>query len=434
MSNPVDPYLANHSFEPMTLGMLLTVVVLAAGCTAPPESIDPLERARSILRETPIIDTHNDLPWVIREKAKGDVANFDISQPARFDTDIPRLRKGMVGAQFWSVYVPSSLGPFEAVRTQLEQIDIARRIIARYPNDLGLAMSVGDIQREQGRGRIASLLGIEGGHTIGNSLGALRAYFALGVRYMTLTHFHSNDWADSATGVVQHDGISRFGEEVVREMNRLGMMVDISHVSPAAMQDVLNTSEAPVIFSHSSARALVDHVRNVPDSILQRMPANGGVVMVAFVPPFISEPARIWADGLLPLLAEATSDQEWGRITRQYAAEKGPSPRATLADVADHIDHIAQVAGVDHVGIGADFYGAEEESELVQGMEDVSTYPLLFAELVKRGWSEDDLRKLAADNLLRVFRQVERVSQRLRPTRVPSLATIEELDGAPARQ
>ena len=267
-------------------------------------------------------------------------------------------------------------------------------------------MSVGDIQREQGRGRIASLLGIEGGHTIGNSLGALRAYFALGVRYMTLTHFHSTDWADSATGVAGHDGISRFGEEVVREMNRLGMMVDISHVSPAAMEAVLNTTEAPVIFSHSSARALVDHVRNVPDSILERMPANGGVVMVAFVPPFISDAARVWADGLLPLLAEASSDEDWGRITHQYAAEKGPSPRATVTDIADHIDHIARVAGADHVGIGADFYGAEEQSELVQGMEDVSNYPVLFAELIKRDWSEENLRKLAAENLLRVFRQV----------------------------
>lgn len=429
MTQPVDSANPVRRVRSSTFVRLLAIALLLAACAAPSPPDDSVERARAVLRETPIIDTHNDLPWVIREKLGGDVEGYDISVRARFDTDLPRLREGMVGTQFWSVYVPSNLAPFEAMRSQLEQIDLARRMIARYPRDLAFAAGVRDIEREGIQGRIASLLGIEGGHTIGNSLGVLRAYYDLGVRYMTLTHFHSHDWADSATGTARHDGISRFGEEVVLEMNRLGMMVDISHVSPAAMEDVLNTTEAPVIFSHSSARALTDHVRNVPDSILQRLPDNGGVVMVAFVPAFVSEPARVWAEGLFPLLAQATSDAEWQEITTRYVAERGPAPRATVSDLADHVEHIARVAGFDHVGIGADFYGAEQESQLIQGLEDVSRYPALFAELVQRGWSDENLRKLAAENLLRVFRQVEAVSARLRRTRPPSRATIEELDG-----
>ncbi len=408
---------------------LLATLLLAGSCSAPARSGDPLQRARALLEDTPLIDTHNDLPWVIREKLAGDVEGYDISQPARFDTDLPRLREGGVGAQFWSVYVPSNLEPSEAMRAQLEQIDIARRLIARYPAQLGFAASAGDIERERARGRIASLLGMEGGHTIGDSLGALRAYYALGVRYLTLTHFHSHDWADSATGEARHGGISRFGEEVVREMNRLGMMVDLSHVSPEAMSDVLEVSEAPVIFSHSSARALTDHVRNVPDAVLERMPENGGVVMVAFIPPFVSEPARVWADGLFPLLAQASTDAEWQQIMQRYAAEHGPPPRANLRDVADHIEHVARVAGFDHVGIGADFYGAEQEAQLVQGLEDVSRYPALLAELIERGWTDENLRKLAAGNLLRVFRRVEAVARRLQRARPPSRATIQELDG-----
>ncbi len=408
---------------------LLATLLLAGSCSAPARSGDPLQRARALLEDTPLIDTHNDLPWVIREKLAGDVEGYDISQPARFDTDLPRLRQGGVGAQFWSVYVPSNLEPSEAMRAQLEQIDIDRRLIARYPAQLGFAASAGDIERERARGRIASLLGMEGGHTIGDSLGALRAYYALGVRYLTLTHFHSHDWADSATGEARHGGISRFGEEVVREINRLGMMVDLSHVSPEAMSDVLEVSEAPVIFSHSSARALTDHVRNVPDAVLERMPENGGVVMVAFIPPFVSEPARVWADGLFPLLAQASTDAEWQQIMQRYAAEHGPPPRANLRDVADHIEHVARVAGFDHVGIGADFYGAEQEAQLVQGLEDVSRYPALLAELIERGWTDENLRKLAAGNLLRVFRRVEAVARRLQRARPPSRATIQELDG-----
>jgi membrane dipeptidase len=317
------------------------------------------------------------------------------------------------------------------MRAQLEQIDIARRIVAKYPRDLGLATSVADVEREVAAGRIASLLGMEGAHSIGNSLGALRAYYGLGVRSMTLTHFHSHDWADAATDSARHGGLTRFGQEVVREMNRLGMLVDISHVSPGTMSDVLATTDAPVLFSHSAARAVTDHARNVPDSILRRLPANGGVVMVAFIPQFVSEPARRWNEELFPRLAATTSDSQWNRLTREYMEEKGPPPRATIADVANHIEHIVKVAGIDHVGIGADFYGAEIEHDLVQGLEDVSKYPALFAELIRRGWKDADLRKLARENFMRVFRQVEVVAERLRRERPPSNATIEELDGRP---
>lgn len=390
-----------------------------------------MQRAMAVLRASPIVDTHNDLPLVIREKANGDVKQYDLSVIRDLDTDIPRLREGMVGTQFWSVWVPSALSPKDAMRQQLEQIDLTRRMIAAYPDDFAFALGTADIQREQQSGRIASLLGIEGGHSMGNSLGALRAYYDLGVRYMTLTHFHTTDWADSATGEAHHDGITSFGEEVIREMNRLGMMVDLSHVSDAAMTDVLRISEAPIIFSHSSARALTHHVRNVPDHILKQMPENGGVVMVSFIPAFVSEPMNIWEKDLFPMLKEAKTDAEWQQITNQYRAEHGPPPLATLSDVADHIEHISKVAGIDHVGIGADFYGTEVEYELVQGLEDVSKYPHLFAELARRGWSDDDLRKLARENLLRAFAAVEQISSRLRRSRRPSLASIEELDNHP---
>lgn len=392
---------------------------------------EALDHAIEVLREAPLVDTHNDLPWVIREKLDGNVEGFDLSVRALYDTDIPRLRAGQVGTQFWSVYVPSPLAPFEAMRTQLEQIDIARRMIAAYPDDLGFAQSVADIERDRKAGRIASLLGMEGGHAIGNSLGALRAFYDLGVRYMTLTHFSSNDWADSATGKARHGGISEFGQEVVREMNRLGMMVDLSHVSADAMSDVLDVTEAPVLFSHSAARALTSHVRNVPDAILARMPANDGVVMVPFVPPFVSESANEWATDLFPLLAAASSDAEWSRISREYAATHGPSPRTSISDVADHIEHIAKVAGMDHVGIGADFYGSEDENEFVQGLEDVSKYPELIAELVRRGWSDENLRKVARENALRVFAETEAVSRRLRSSRPPSRLIFAEKTATP---
>lgn len=408
------------------LAILLVMISVNVVAQEPDGSQNALQRALEILETTPIADGHNDLPFVIREKAGGNVAQWNIAGQAGGDTDIPRLREGKVGTQFWSVYVPTGISPADAMRMQLEQIDIAREIIASYPQDLGYADSLSSIYDTHKRGQIASLLGMEGGHTINNSLGALRAYYDLGVRYMTLTHFHSNDWADSATGEPLHQGLSPFGEQVILEMNRLGMMVDLAHVSAETAADVLDTTRAPVIFSHAAARGVVDHSRNVPDSILQRLPVNGGLLMVAFIPQFVSDPVRLWAQELWALqIAEARSEAELQQLTVDYIAKNGPSPRASVADVADHIDHIAKVAGYDHVGIGADYYGAENEYELVQGLEDVSTYPLLFAELVERGWSDENLRKLASENVLRVLGEVEKTAARIDVIESPSHATIE---------
>ncbi|MDH4049427.1 MAG: dipeptidase [Gammaproteobacteria bacterium] len=401
-----------------------TVVLAGQGGWA---AEDPaVQRARKVLSEAPVVDGHNDLPWVIREKFGGNVEGHDISKRAEYDTDIPRLREGRVGTQFWSVYVPTSLSPLEAMTAQLEQIDIAKRMIGLYPDDLMLATSVADIEAARRQEKIASLLGMEGGHTIANSLGALRSYYDLGVRYMTLTHFHSNDWADSATDDARHEGLTGFGREVVREMNRLGMLVDLSHVSEATMNDVLDIAEAPVIFSHSSARALTDHPRNVPDSVLKRIAKNGGVVMVTFIPAYVSAERRDWEDGMIPLLKDATTDAEWSRIGKAYREEHGAPPLATLSQVADHIEHVAKIAGVDHVGIGSDFYGAEGD-ELVQGLEDVSRFPELAAELIRRGWSDDKIASLSRHNLLRAFSEAERAAARLQQSRPPSLKTIESL-------
>jgi membrane dipeptidase len=368
---------------------------------APLEAQTPEERVRAILNTTPLIDGHNDLPWQIRGEANRDVAAYDLRRPTSGHTDIARLRRGGVGAQFWSVYIPCNAVEEGAAKVQLEQIDIAREIYRRYPEAFGEALTASDIDREFGRGRIASLMGMEGGHAIENSLGALRAFYDAGVRYMTLTHSCNTDWADSGTALPLNEGLSRFGVEVVREMNRMGMLVDLSHTSPATMHDALDAVEAPVIFSHSSARAVTDHPRNVPDDVLRRLPENGGVVMVTFVPSFVSEAVNDW-DG------------------------EGETPRATLADVADHIDHIKAVAGVEHVGIGGDFDGI---SSVVVGLEDVSTYPALLVELVNRGWTDDEVRALVGGNLLRVMREAEAVARRLQRTRDPSTATIEQLDG-----
>ncbi len=378
---------------------------LTAQGAASPGRDGYMEMALRVLSTTPLVDGHNDLPWEIRsqEVAPMDVASYDLRKRTSGHTDIPRLRAGHVGAQFWSVYVPSdAVEEGAAARVQLEEIDIARQMIALYPDQLELALSPSDVNRIFGSGKIASMLGMEGGHAIENSLGALRAFYDLGARYMTLTHSASIDWADAATGEVLHGGLTPFGEEVVREMNRLGMLVDLSHASPGTMSDVLNVTEAPVIFSHSSARALTDHVRNVPDSILVRMRDNGGVVMVTFVPSFVSE------------------------AVRTYEGPPGDAPRATLADVADHIEHVREVAGIDHVGIGSDFDGI---SSTPVGLEDVSTYPALFAELARRGWTEPELRKLAGENLLRAWREAEEAARIIQRTRGPSLATIQALDG-----
>lgn len=409
---------------------LLLIILLAAARHASAGDA-ALDRARKILRAAPLIDGHNDLPWAIREdsKAPRDVVAYDLRRRTPGHTDLPRLVEGGVGGQFWSVYVPAEDKPQGYARTQLEQIDIARRTIGRYPERLALALSVDDIERGFARGRIASLLGIEGGHAIENSLGALRAYYDLGVRYMTLTHNVTLDWADAAGQDRRHDGLTRFGEEVVREMNRLGMLVDLSHVADETMEDALRVSEAPVIFSHSSARALCDVPRNVSDSVLKQLPRNGGLVMVTFVPGFVSEEVAIAyaarAEAMKKHTERIADAAQRRRAEREYRAAN-PLPKATLAQVADHIEHVRRVAGVDHVGIGSDFDGFDVGP---QGLEDVSKYPDLFAELLRRGWSETDLKKLAGGNLLRAFRGAEATARRLQAARPPSTATIEELDG-----
>lgn len=376
-----------------------------------------LDRAMRVLRSTPLVDGHNDLPWAIREHEMRprDVEAYDLRLRTSGHTDLDRLRRGMVGGQFWSVYVPGEASDSGYARLQLEQIDIARRVIAKYPDRLSLALTAADVRREFRRGRIGSIIGMEGGHVLENSLGALRAYYDLGARYMTLTHNVTLDWADAAMDTARHAGLSGFGEEVVREMNRLGMLVDLSHASPATMSDALNVSEAPVIFSHSSARALADVPRNVPDSILRRLSSNGGVVMVTFVPSFISQ----------ALVEHGRARRRFGSDTttvefRQWSSAN-PPPLATLAQVADHIEHIRRVAGVNHVGIGGDFDGI---SEVILGLEDVSKYPDLFAELARRGWSDADMRKLAGENVLRALEAAETVSRRARSTRPASTKTI----------
>jgi membrane dipeptidase len=386
---------------------------------------DPaLQHARELLHNAPLVDSHNDTPWLIRENAKshGDVALYDLRQHGPDETDIPRLKKGEVSAQFWSVWIPSLAQG--SARMQLEQIDLARRMIAYYGDTLVLATRASDIEAARQAGKIASFIGSENGRAIENSLSLLRTYYDLGVRYMTLTHGRNTDWADSATDTPQHGGLTPFGREVVREMNRLGMLVDISHVSPAVMNQVLDISEAPVIFSHSSSKALVDHPRNVPDSVLARMEKNGGVVMVTFVPSFVSREVAEWGRPLEIAMQGITNTADIKKLEAENAVAHGPSPKATLAQVADHIEHVAKVAGINHVGIGCDYDGDGGPV----GLEDVSRYPYLFAELIHRGWKDDDLRKLAGGNLIQAFSEAERVAARLQKERPPSLKTIEELD------
>ena len=393
------------------------LVLSTAALSAHAQSADPhMARALRILRAAPVMDGHNDLPWRIREDtiARGDVNKYDIRHHAPGHTDLDRLKQGMIGAQFWSVYTPGEYRDSGYARVQLEQIDIARRVIAKYPDRLALALSSEDIKRDFKKGKIGSLLGLEGGHAIENSLGALRAYYDLGVRYMTLTHNVTLDWADAALDSAKHGGLTPFGDSVVREMNRLGMLVDLSHVSPGTMSDALNVTQAPVIFSHSGARALVDVPRNVPDSILRRVTANGGIVMVPFVTGFVSPAVKLYDDATRPLITDLQKKygSDTAGITREINQWRAahPEPRATLSQVADQIDYVRKVAGVDHVGVGSDFDGI---TEVVQGLEDVSKFPNLFAELARRGWSDADLKKLAGENLLRVFAQAEAVARRL---------------------
>jgi len=405
---------------------------MASAGTAGAQSKDrALERAKKLLRSTPLIDGHNDLPWEIRQQkeAPRDVAAYDLRTRTPGHTDFARLAQGQVGAQFWSIYIPGEIKDSGYAKVQLEEFDIARRIIARYPERLALALTAKEIESSFKRDRIASLLGMEGGHAIENSLGALRSYYDLGARYMTLTHNVTLDWADAALDSARNKGLSEFGREVVREMNRLGMLVDLSHVSPATMSDVLDIGEAPVIFSHSSAKALTDHGRNVPDSILKRLPKNGGVVMVTFVPAFVSTEVAAWeaqAKDQTSAIQEAVTDTaEQTRRLEEWKVTH-PRPRATLQQVADHIEHVRKVAGSDHVGIGSDFDGIDT---VPVGLEDVSKFPELFAELIRRGWTDSDLKKLAGQNVLRSLRAAEATAARLQKVREPSTKTIEELDG-----
>lgn len=388
----------------------LAAVLLVASTARPvlaADRQDYLEQAREILESAPIIDGHNDLPWSLRGSAGDDPRRVQVANPSGPDTDLDRLAAGFVGGQFWSVYVPSAIAPLESVKFQLEQIDIARRMIDANADRLALALTADDVEAANRDGKIASMLGIEGAHTIASSLSLLRDYYRLGVRYVGLTHFHSTAWADSATGERINGGLSGFGEEAIREMNRLGMIVDLAHTSAETIDDVVAISSAPVIVSHTAATAVVPHERNLTDDSLRAVADTGGVIMVCFIPPFVSNEVRVWQEGMMPLLAEAKSDAEWIRISAAYVQENGTPGRATIADVADHIEHVARVAGMDHVGIGADFYGAKQAHELVEGLEDVSKYPDLFAELLSRGWSAEDLRKLSRGNVLRVMRAVE---------------------------
>lgn len=394
--------------------------------------MDLLERARELLAGHPVVDGHNDLPWALREQVNYDLDARDIAkdQSAHLHTDIPRLRAGGVGAQFWSVYVRSDLAGDEAVSATLEQIDAVGELIARHPADLRRALTAADMETARTEGRIASLMGAEGGHSINNSLGTLRALHALGVRYMTLTHNDNIAWADSATDAPGVGGLSRFGHEVVREMNRTGMLVDLSHVAATTMRDALDSSVAPVMFSHSSARAVCDHPRNVPDDVLARLRDNGGIAMATFVPKFVLPAAVEWtlaADQNLRAhgLHHLDTTAQAMRIHADFEAAH-PRPMATVATIADHLDHMRDVAGIDHVGVGGDYDGT---AFLPQGLQDVAGYPNLIAELLGRGWSAADLAKLTWQNAVRVLRDAEDVARGLQTRRGPSHATIEQLDG-----
>lgn len=370
-------------------------------------------QALRILKTVPLIDGHNDIPDAIRGRGGLDSVDFAVDQP-KLMTDIPKLRAGAVGAQFWAAYVPVTTihaGEHPAVYA-LEQIDLVHRLCRKYRQSLAMALTAADIERNFKAGKVSCLIGIEGGHAIENSLGALRMFYQLGVRYMTLTHWETIDWADAATDSARHNGLTPFGEDVVREMNRLGMLVDLSHVSDATMVGAIRVSRAPVFFSHSSARALCHHVRNVPDSILKMVKANGGVVMVNFNPGFVSEAVRVNEDSIAARSkALRAAGVDTAAIADSVQVWTARGPKATLAQAADHIEHIRDVAGIDHVGLGSDFDGI---TEVPVGLEDVSKFPDVIAELLKRGWTEADIRKVAGLNALRVLQAAERVSSELR--------------------
>jgi membrane dipeptidase len=412
------------------LGLLLCLPI--AGWAAD----DYHHRLEQILQQTPLIDGHNDLPWEIRDRFKSDLAAVDLnSDTARLPapeggaplmTDIPRLRAGLVGGQFWSVWIPTEVTGAAAVQMTLEQMDLVKRMAARYPADFEMAYTAADVRRIHRVHKVACLIGIEGGHQINNSLGALREMYDAGARYMTLTHTINTAWADSATDTPAHHGLTPFGTEVVREMNRLGMLVDLSHVSPDTMRAALSITEAPVIFSHSSARALDDHPRNVPDDILRLVAANGGVVMVNFAPGYVSEARNHWdADEAAertrfnspPYVGLYIGQPERAKAALQAWKESHPRPNTTLAQVADHVDHIRKVAGADHVGLGSDFDGI---GDAPIGLDGADKYPALLQELMRRGWTDGDIAKLAGENVLRVMASAEQVAQKLRAARPAS--------------
>lgn len=410
----------------LLLSLLLPGAAAAQQRPAPDAAL--LERARRIHASGPVIDGHNDLPWEIREKAGSDLTQMDPRGPLpEQHTDLPRLRAGGVGGVFWAAYVPAN-EPHPA-RFALEQIDLIRRMVERAPKT-ELARTAADVERIRKRGRLASLIGIEGGHAIENSLGALRQFHDLGVRYLTLTHANTTDWADAATDSARHGGLTPFGEEVVREMNRLGMMVDLSHVSAETMRDAIRVSEAPVIFSHSSARALADHPRNVPDDVLRLLPENGGLVMINFFSGFTEPRAAEMSREMFNVQREFR-EQFPGNAAAADSAydawrQANPIPRGSVATIADHVDHMVQVAGIDHVGLGSDFDGV---TVLPEGLEDVAAFPNLTAELLRRGYSERDVRKVLGGNVLRVMRENEKVAERLQRERGPSTATLEVTGG-----
>lgn len=378
----------------------LALVAPAAGQT-PQDRSDTVAHARALMAETPLIDGHNDLPWQVRDHANGDFEQLDIAKPQpELHTDIPRLRQGLMGGAFFVAYVPTDLIANGATRFGLMQIDLIHRMVDRYPDTFALATTADEVMNAYNSGRVATLIGLEGGHAIEGSLDVLRTFHALGVRYMTLTHWRTHAWADAATDEPRYQGLSEFGESVIHEMNRLGILIDLSHVSDETMLDALRLSEAPVIYSHSSARALTDHVRNVPDSILTQLADNGGIVMVNYAPSYVSDEVRLY---------------------EETESDGSPAPRATLAQVADHFDHLISVAGIDHVGFGSDFDGIDTTPI---GLEDVSTFPAIVAELIQRGYTDTEIKKLLGLNLLRVLRDAEETASRLQAESDPIVATI----------
>jgi membrane dipeptidase len=398
------------------------IVAMSLNSTVAAADAKHLETVREILQEVPLIDGHNDVPWQYRRRETNftgiDLAKSTAELKPTMHTDIPRLRAGGVGGQFWSVYVPTRLSGPEAVQATIEQIDVVYRMCARYPETFELALTADDVIRIHKQGRIASLIGMEGGHSINNSLGTLRMMYQLGARYLTLTHTANTDWADAAGDEAKHRGLTAFGEDVVREMNRLGMLVDLSHVTDDVMRQALRVTKAPVIFSHSNSRARCDHDRNVPDDVLRMTATNGGVVMVCFLPAYLVERDRSYSERVRAernrLVTLHGESQELITAGLAEWRKTNPDPNAaTLSDVADHIDHIRNLIGVDYIGIGSDFDGF---NGAVRGLEDVSKYPDLLAELLQRGYSREDVKKIAGLNVLRVMRATEKVARELQAT------------------